>query len=398
MVAQHVFHRASSHRIIDLWRFADRCNIPWNLPTNFHPDLIETIRQRCLLSLCALLSQQSHLFLICVVWTCNDSRRDLHRICRIPRNCPCKWLVASCRAPKNFCKLLWVSWEVFVLHGYAWIHWVAKSCTTTANRWLFRDSQLSLRTLWSAAIKSPTFSARGTAPPLRLLHGALVILVLWQISQFRSLGKWVSTLCLHKSSRLLNVGSKDTSWEELAWVSMFWNFVIHQIFSDFSQPLRDFRACTTWVGKQRVDLFPLGFLFYLFFDFYFLFAWSISGRPDLSSTVVDTVTGEMSLSVRSSLSRVWTSLSVGDEDELEEDVEQWLSCLEGVFEVDEDPEDESDKPGTTIGTKFSVLHCIRIPFLNEMWFFYHWSIHKNIRFHRKAIRATILLACFRGLS
>ena len=28
-----------------------------------------------------------------------------------------------------------------------------------------------------------------TAPPLRLLHGGLVIFVLWQISQFRSLGK-----------------------------------------------------------------------------------------------------------------------------------------------------------------------------------------------------------------
>ena len=84
-----------------------------------------------------------------------------------------------------------VSWEVFVLHGYDWIHWEAKSCTTTAHRWLFRDSQPSLRTLWSAVIKSPTFSARGTAPPIRLLHGALVILVLWQISQFRSFGKWV---------------------------------------------------------------------------------------------------------------------------------------------------------------------------------------------------------------
>ena len=33
------------------------------------------------------------------------------------------------------------------------------------------------------------FSARGTASPSRLLHGALVILVLLQISQFRSLGK-----------------------------------------------------------------------------------------------------------------------------------------------------------------------------------------------------------------
>ena len=31
-------------------------------------------------------------------------------------------------------------------------------------------------------------------------------------------------------------------------------------------------------------------------------------------------------------------------------------------------EELADKPGTTIGTKFSVLHCIRIPFLNELWF------------------------------
>ena len=32
---------------------------------------------------------------------------------------------------------------------------------------------------------------QGTVSPLRLLHGALVILVRLQISQFRSSGKWV---------------------------------------------------------------------------------------------------------------------------------------------------------------------------------------------------------------
>ena len=53
---------------------------------------------------------------------------------------------------------------------------------------------------------------------------------------------------------------------------------------------------------------------------------------------------------------------------MEEDDEEWLSCLEGVFEVDEDPEDELDKPGTTIGTKFSVLHGILIPFLMRCGF------------------------------
>ena len=67
-------------------------------------------------------------------------------------------------------------------------------------------------------------------------------------------------------------------------------------------------------------------------------------------------------------SRVWISLTVGEEDELEEDDEQWLSCLEGVLEVDEDPEDEFDKPGTTMGTKFSVLHGILIPFLMRCGF------------------------------
>ena len=49
-----------------------------------------------------------------------------------------------------------VSWEVLVLHGYDWIHWVAMSCTTTAHRWLFRDHNLHWE-LWSAVVKSPTF-------------------------------------------------------------------------------------------------------------------------------------------------------------------------------------------------------------------------------------------------
>ena len=40
---------------------------------------------------------------------------------------------------------------------------------------------LSLRTLWSAVIKSPNFSARSAASPVRFLRGALVILVPRQI-------------------------------------------------------------------------------------------------------------------------------------------------------------------------------------------------------------------------
>ena len=210
MVAQNVFHRASSHQIRDLWHFADKYNIPWNLPTNFHSDLITTIQQRCLPLLCALLFQQSHLFLICVVLTYNDSRKDLHRLCQIPRNCQCKWLTAFYSAPRTFARSFMFPEKFFVLHGYDLIHWVAESCTTIAYRWLFRDSQFWLKTLWSAVIKSPKFSARGTAPALRLLHrgpcnfGPLTDLA---ISVFREMS--INTV-FTKSSLLLDVGSEDT--------------------------------------------------------------------------------------------------------------------------------------------------------------------------------------------
>ena len=70
----------------------------------------------------------------------------------------------------------------------------------------------------------------------------------------------------------------------------------------------------------------------------------------------------MSLLGASSLSRTDISPTVGEEGEDEEDEEEWLSCFIGVREDDEEAEEELDKPGTTMGTKFSVLHIIRIPF------------------------------------
>ena len=47
-----------------------------------------------------------------------------------------------------------------------------------------------------------------------------------------------------------------------------------------------------------------------------------------------------------------------------------LDTVEDVMggEVDEFEEELVDKPGTTIGTKFSVLHRIRIPFLMRFGF------------------------------
>ena len=83
-------------------------------------------------------------------------------------------------------------------------------------------------------------------------------------------------------------------------------------------------------------------------------------RSIISSTFeLDTGTGWESIPLRSSLSRVSLSLNTvvgGEVDKLEEDV-GW-----SYVEVDKLEEELVDKPGTTIGTKFSVLHCIRIPF------------------------------------
>ena len=78
----------------------------------------------------------------------------------------------------------------------------------------------------------------------------------------------------------------------------------------------------------------------------------------------------MSLLSASSHYRTWISPNEDEEDEDEEgeDAEEWLSCFMSVLEVDEDAEDELDKPGTTIGTKFSVLQIIRIPFLMRCGF------------------------------
>ena len=93
-------------------------------------------------------------------------------------------------------------------------------------------------------------------------------------------------------------------------------------------------------------------------------AWISSGSPVLSPTNSDTGTGETSLLGASSLYR-----TVGEEGEDEEDEEEErLSCFIGFREDDEDVEEELVKPRTKIGTKFSVLQIIRIPFLMRCGF------------------------------
>ena len=118
-------------------------------------------------------SQQSHLFPICVVSTYNDSRKDLHKLCQIPTNCRCKWLQASYLAPWTFASSF-VFPEKFLF------------CTDTTG-----SIGWPMRTLWSAVIKSQNFLHEVRFRQCAFCTGPFVILVLWQISQFRSLRKWV---------------------------------------------------------------------------------------------------------------------------------------------------------------------------------------------------------------
>ena len=75
------------------------------------------------------------------------------------------------------------------------------------------------------------------------------------------------------------------------------------MFPEFLQPFRDLRITT------RVSPFYRGLLLYVFG---ILLAWISSGFPDLSSTELDTGTGEMSLLGASSVSRTGISPTVGE--------------------------------------------------------------------------------------
>ena len=103
---------------------------------------------------------------------------------------------------------------------------------------------------------------------------------------------------------------------------MFSKSFIHKVLSEFLQPFR-------YVGMTRVSLYLLVVLiFYLVLDFW------LAQSTDCSSGIP-----EEHGSPRNCLS----TLSLG-------------------VEVDKLEEELVDEPRTTIGTKFSVLHCIRIPF------------------------------------
>ena len=192
MVFRTASHMVSPHQTRDLECFADSNKIPWNPPTTRCPDLIATIPQMSLLSLCALLFLQSHLFLICVALTYNDSRIDSSQdLPKSQGNVSKKWLLVSSSAPGTSLsssgspeKFLFCTGRIVttVLPNLA-PQWRIDDCFEIhILRWELCDLLL---------LNHQNLSALGTTVPARLLQESLVIFVSKQISQFGSFGKCV---------------------------------------------------------------------------------------------------------------------------------------------------------------------------------------------------------------
>ena len=158
---------------------------------------------------------------------------------------------------KNFCKLLCVSWEIFVLHGYDWIHWVAESCnkfTTFTKNFVICCNKVTkiFGTRYGSAIASSAWGPCDFGPLANLA-----------ISVFREVS--INTVFTQNrtSRKLYRWFMRRTR----VWVSAFRNSVIHKILSEFLQPFRyvGTQRRSTWVGKERVSPYALVILIFIWF-------------------------------------------------------------------------------------------------------------------------------------
>ena len=154
MVLQNVFRLEFSHQIKDPECFADRFNITSNPPPFFTQAWLQQYGRRPFFhSTQCSLSNPVRLWSMLVL-----TRIILHKTCQNFKNCQRTWLLVSLLAPGTSVGSSGFTEKFLFCTGRKDCnHWVAKSCTTTAYRWLCRDSHPSLRTLWSAVIKSPIF-------------------------------------------------------------------------------------------------------------------------------------------------------------------------------------------------------------------------------------------------
>ena len=138
---------------------------------------------------------------------------------------------------RNFMRFFCVFWEVLVLHGWDCNHCVAKSCSTTANRWLFRDSPSSLGTLLSAVIKSPkmfrsghdcTSTSSARSPRYFRLQADIAIRTLRKVRKYTVRTRTRFDVCSRLQWRFMRrTGSVCTPLHQVS-PKLFWSTFIEQ--------------------------------------------------------------------------------------------------------------------------------------------------------------------------
>ena len=122
----------------------------------------------------------------------------------------------------------------------------------------FKIHNFSLRTLWICCYQvTKIFCTRYGSAIASSARGPCNFgpLTDFAISVFRDIS--INTV-LTKNLTSLECGlSRYFMRRTGVWVSAFRNFIIHQIFPEFLQPLQDFRTCATWV--RLVKLLVIGF-------------------------------------------------------------------------------------------------------------------------------------------
>ena len=158
---------------------------------NFHPILTVATLLMCLLSLVGRHFQRCHLSRIDEVLKCGDSMIKTSHVFQNSIELSVKTTFGPCDGSNNLNKLLSVSCES--------LHFTLIRLDPLSGKILYHDSVPVIVSRFAplikdsliCVIKSPNFSARSEASPVRLLQEALVILVLKHTSQVRSFGKCV---------------------------------------------------------------------------------------------------------------------------------------------------------------------------------------------------------------
>ena len=175
------------------------------------------------------------------LWKCSDSM--ISTISFGIRDCFKKFDIFS-RPKRRLC-----------LHKHDWIHWVTKSCITTAYRWLSLDSLPSIRILYSVVIKSRNFSTRNRGSSVRLLRRTFINLILITRRNFDlSESEW-----RHSDSSFLSFSTGCSNFDILTTVWGFRWFLyvrdrgfLHQARTLFTESISDSSSSTHWSWIFRI--------------------------------------------------------------------------------------------------------------------------------------------------